>query len=170
MKLFEIIFILLLLLPLALVMRYFITKLSAQRPVQRRYASELEEDKPTVSGWMKKRRSRRAEERALQEEEEERKEKELHDQREYDPSFTPRSPTSLKRTERIPFAQMYGQSGDSSRYARSGNGTRAGQQEKAAVERERKNRDPGAGKSRKRRKKRRKSARAGKRERDRRER
>lgn len=60
MKLFEIIFILLLLIPVALLMRYFITRLSAEVPKQGRPHPDMER-KPSILRWWRERKSRQAE-------------------------------------------------------------------------------------------------------------
>ena len=145
MKLFEIIFILLLLLPIALLMRYFISKLSAQTPKQSRVSAAYEK-KPSIREWWYNRKAKKqpvsgeAEEDELESAgtaaagrsyEEHRgsdtsarksarrkrkaKARKHNKEAEQQPEpqrpadgFVPRSPNEIKRTERVPFTEIYG--------------------------------------------------------------
>ena len=55
MKFFEIIFILLLMIPLALLMRYFVSKLSAETPKQKR-GTRASEERPSIRKWADEKR------------------------------------------------------------------------------------------------------------------
>lgn len=107
MKVFEIIFILLLMLPLALLMRYFVTKLSRETPKQRRSRSAADDQKPSIREWLNRKN------RELDEYEEEPEEPEYIAPRPAAESrpYPHRTPMELKRTERIPFSEMYGDAG-----------------------------------------------------------
>lgn len=59
MKLFEIVFILLLLLPIAALMRFFVSRLSSQVPRQGKGGSYYEDTKPSVRKWRAKRQEKR---------------------------------------------------------------------------------------------------------------
>lgn len=61
MKLFEILFILLLLLPIAILMRVFISKLSKETPKQKR-GTRASEEKPSILKWFRERKNTPAEE------------------------------------------------------------------------------------------------------------
>ena len=152
MKFFEIIFILLLMIPIALLMRYFVSSLSAEKPKQRR-SRPGKEEKPSIRTWYQQRKQIKEEQELETKEIEERrrpsyqpyesqpssrlqpKPRSQHDsqsrlqydsqprmqderqlRREYIPQppggedknmYGGRTRTALRRTERIPFSQMY---------------------------------------------------------------
>lgn len=114
MKIFEIIFILLLMLPVALLMRYFVSRLSMQTPKQRWVHTSEEEKKSGIGAWLK-RKNQEMDEAVM----EDAADASHSGQSPYDDrtgqnrnsasDLQGRTPTSMKRTERIPFAQLYGQ-------------------------------------------------------------
>ena len=135
MKFFEIIFILLILLPFALLMRFFVSKLSAQTPMQRRSAPEdvkpRKKRKPAKINLRRKKRNKDIESNEAYEgsraESASRQSTPYRDQdsmygrrpEPYRDQDTPRSNavpsesstrrhTELKRTQRIPFSELYG--------------------------------------------------------------
>ena len=116
MKLFEIIFILLILLPMALMMRYFISKLSSEKPRQRRSAEEdMKWDNPLKGRF--KRRKKNPEKRKKSPENKSTGQQEAPRKRpgrqtapaQNTPNGSYRRPAELKRTQRIPFSELYGQ-------------------------------------------------------------
>ena len=135
MKFFEIIFILLILLPFALLMRFFVSKLSAQTPMQRRSAPEdvkpRKKRKPAKINLRRKKRNKDIEsyeayegsraESASRQSTPYRDQDTMYGRRSepYRDQDTPRSNmapsdstmrrhTELKRTQRIPFSELYG--------------------------------------------------------------
>ena len=100
MTVFEIIFILLLLIPVALLMRFFVSSLSRETPQQRRTRNDRSQ--PYIAEWRARKRKEREEEEAAAMEQERAARKREQD-------FVPRAPASMKRTERIPFTQIYSQ-------------------------------------------------------------
>ena len=133
MKFFEIIFILLILLPVALLMRFFVSKLSAQTPMQRRVAPEDEKPrkkrKPAKLNLRRKKREKDTDQDAGVQQgaktgaygayEGSRAEPARRRPEPYRDQDTPRSSTAssesstrrhteLKRTQRIPFSELYG--------------------------------------------------------------
>ena len=148
MKFFEIVFILLLMLPLALLMRYFVTRLSAQAPRQRRSVNRPEEEKPSIRKWYRKKHPKPEPEQQETKRDQPpdlqpmpqmrpqpqtrphsqtRPQPQMTTQRQTRPQpgppeperivaeYRPRSHTSLRRTQRIPFTEMYQQAGVESR-------------------------------------------------------
>lgn len=127
MKVFEIIFILLLLLPLALLMRFFISKLSAETPQQR--GSNKDYEKPSVSAWFRKKNKELdqydedAEEEAYARSGQGNAGSTPQGRPDADrPAFVPRAHTEMRRTERIPFSQMQADP-ELGKYVPAGNGT-----------------------------------------------
>ena len=105
MKVFEIIFILLLMIPVALLMRFLISRLSAQKPKQVRKPSDAQE----VS--VRALRSRRQKKKADEIKKEKRKKKEEPPPQEPKPAapnigFVPRTPVQQRRSERVPFSEV----------------------------------------------------------------
>ncbi len=150
MKVFEILFILLLLVPVALLMRFLISKLSRETPKQRRGAYRADEEKPSIRAWMARKNQETDPEEEEMEPEEEMVPPPVQHTRpepagyrqnafsraeytasraehtsshaeqtsiraEYTPPQTEKKSsnidryrTQLKRTERIPFSEIYG--------------------------------------------------------------
>lgn len=126
MKIFEILFILLLLIPIALLMRFLVSKLSKETPKQRGGAHGADEDKPSIRAWLARKNQEMEEDEEFDEEIPPMKAAEParstagygQDRSSYagrpqessdrSTSYAERSRTQLKRTERIPFSEIYG--------------------------------------------------------------
>lgn len=106
MKVFEIIFILLLMIPVALLMRFLISRLSAEKPKQVRRPSDAQE--VSVRALRSRRHKKKADpiKREKQKKTEEPNKKESLRPATRNMDFVPRSPVQQKRSQRVPFAEM----------------------------------------------------------------
>ena len=102
MKFFEIIFILLLMIPVALLMRFLISRLSAETPKQVRKPHDNDE----VS--VRAMRNKSKKKKAAKKKKEDNKPQEPVEEKVIEPDFVPRTPVQHRRSERVPFDEIYG--------------------------------------------------------------
>ena len=118
MKVFEIIFILLLLIPVALLMRYFITRLSAETPKQVYTRHETREGGPAPVAWLRRRNQELDEEAYRGRKKKKRRKRDIPEEPAEqgteaaaapvrDPDFVPRERAQIRRSERVPFSQVH---------------------------------------------------------------
>ena len=121
MKVFEIIFILLLLIPVALLMRYFITRLSAETPKQVYTKREIREGGPAPVAWLRRRNQELDEEAYRGRKKKKRRKRDIPEEPAEqgidpaaaaaapvrDPDFVPRERAQIRRSERVPFSQVH---------------------------------------------------------------
>ena len=121
MKVFEIIFILLLLIPVALLMRYFITRLSAETPKQVYTKREIREGGPAPVAWLRRRNQELDEEAYRGRKKKKKRKRDIPEEPAEqgtepaataaalvrDPDFVPRERAQIRRSERVPFSQVH---------------------------------------------------------------
>lgn len=102
MKIFEIIFILLLMIPVAVLMRFLVSRLSAETPKQVRRPHD--NDEVSVRALRHKSKRKKAEKKKKKEPEP----PEPAEEKIIETDFVPRTPEQQRRSERVPFSEIYG--------------------------------------------------------------
>ena len=102
MKIFEIIFIILLMIPVAILMRFLISRLSAETPKQVRKPHDNDE----VSVRALRHKSKKK--KVAKKKKEEPEPQEPAEEKIIENDFVPRTPVQQRRSERVPFSEIYG--------------------------------------------------------------